>query len=426
MLVPSVPVRGLSKPRRVWIPLLACLAFAAGAPRAWAQDAGPTNLESCLAIAAGQQPALAAARASLAAAEDGKRGLDSIRFGAILSPDLPIRKQQACLGITIAAAGLQQAEWETRYAVARTYWSVLYARAQLRVVDSVIDKLKVAHEKAVAFVKAGDPNIKVTQIDVETLALNLQFARAKRAEAEVGVLKAVAGLREAMGVGLEYPLNIADESLPALVDSFDKNSLISAGLAQRGEMAQASAAAEVAGLEVDAQRRQLFKLQTKTFAAGADIHAKQIPQGVANGEYRPGAIGLEMPPFFAGHRHQRVDRAADLSARADAVVNKTTNLITLEIEAAYLKWFEAATKVKNLDGAAKSAASTAAKVQGRFDQGATTGEELMRVRTMEDYANSQYNEALFNHAVALATIERATAGGYRIPTSVAVPAPAPR
>ena len=65
-----------------------------------------------------RQPALAAARASLAAAESGKRGLDSLGlFGNILAPDLHIRKQQACLGISINAAGLQQAEWETRYAV---------------------------------------------------------------------------------------------------------------------------------------------------------------------------------------------------------------------------------------------------------------------------------------------------------------------
>jgi outer membrane protein TolC len=75
-------------------------------------------------------------------------------------------------------------------------------------------------------------------------------------------------------------------------------------------------------------------------------------------------------------------------------------------------------------------------VQGRFDQGATTGEDLIKARTQEDYAQAQYNEALFIHAVALATIERVTAGGYRMPTCptavlmspqpVNAPAPAPK
>jgi hypothetical protein len=129
--------------RRAWIPVAVCLALSGPAtaqePRlvyAAQQEPAPavvaapvaTNLESCLSVALSQQPALAAARASLAAAESGRRGIDSLpRFAVLFSPDVPIRRQQACIGVGIAAAGLQQAEWETRYAVARTYYSVLFA-----------------------------------------------------------------------------------------------------------------------------------------------------------------------------------------------------------------------------------------------------------------------------------------------------------
>ena len=375
-----------------------------------------TNLETCLAIAASRQPALAAARASLAAAESGKRGLDSIRFGGLLSRDLPIRKEQACLGITIAAAGLQQAEWETRYAVARTYWSVLYARAQLSVVDGVIEKLGSSYDKGVRFVKAGDPNIKVTQVDVDSLALNIIFAKAKRAEVSAGAEKALAALREAIGLSSCDVLVVPDESLPALVEGFDKCSLVQWALTRRGELAQAAATAQVTELEITAQHRLLFRPVTSTFAAGADLHAKQIPQGVANGEFRPGAIPPEMPTTLVGHHPQREERAGDFAARAEAVVEKTRNLISLEVEAAYLKWQEAAEKIKILADAPERAAKTAKTVQGRFDQGATSGEDLIKARTQEDYALAQYNEALFLHAVALATIERVTAGGYRMPT----------
>jgi outer membrane protein TolC len=98
-------------------------------------------------------------------------------------------------------------------------------------------------------------------------------------------------------------------------------------------------------------------------------------------------------------------------------VQKTTNLITLEVDAAYLKWEEAACKIRILAGTPEMAAKTAKTVQGRFDQGATSGEDLIKARTQEDYAQAQYNEALFTHAVALATIERVTGGGYRMPTS---------
>jgi outer membrane protein TolC len=420
MTIRSTPRRGLTlfghRPS-AWI-LGAVLALFAG--RASAQEpvtVTATNLDACLATASARQPALAAARASLAAAESGKRGLDSLRFGALLSADLPIRKQQACYGITIAAAGLQQAEWETRYAVARTYWSVIYARSQLAVVDGVIEKLSGAHKKAKDFLGAGDVNIKVTKIDVDNLALNIQFARAKRSEVAAGVEKALAGLREAIGLCANDVLVVPDEPLPSLVEGFDKNTLRQWALTNRGEMAQAAAAAQVACLEINAQHRLFLRPQTLTFAAGADLHAKQIPQGVANGEYRPGAIGLEMPVFMVGHHPERTERASDFASRAQAVVEKTIGLITLEADVAYLKWQEASDKIKILAGTPANAAATAKTVQGRFDQGAVSGEELLRARTQEDYAQVQYNEALFNHALALAMIERVTAGGYRMPTS---------
>ena len=48
-----------------------------------------------------------------------------------LARDLPIRRKQARLGVTIAEASLSQAEWETVYAVTRTYFGVVYARQQL-------------------------------------------------------------------------------------------------------------------------------------------------------------------------------------------------------------------------------------------------------------------------------------------------------
>jgi outer membrane protein TolC len=418
MIIRSTPRRGPTffgfRPT-TWILGAALFAGAAGPVSAQATVTA-MNLETCLATADARQPALAAARASLAAAESGKRGLDSLRFGALLSPDLPIRKEQSCLGITIAAAAVQQAEWETRYAVARTYWSVLYARSQLHVVDGVVEKLDSSAKKAKGFVAVGDPNIKVTQVDVDSLYLNLTFARAKRCEAAAGVEKATAALREAIGLCATDPLIVPDEPLPSLVESFDKAILVQWALCKRGEMAQAAAAAQVAELEICAQQRLFCRPVTNTFAAGADLHAKQIPQGRANGEFVPGAIGLEMPTTFAGHRPERTERAADFATRAQAVVEKTRNLITLEVDAAYLKWEEAACKARLLADAPATAAKTAKTVQGRFDQGATSGEDLIKARTQEDYAQAQYNEALFIHAVALATIERVTAGGYRMPT----------
>ena len=245
---------------------------------------------------------------------------------ALLSPDLPIRKEQACLGITIAAAGLQQAEWETRYAVARTYWSVLYARAQLKVVDGVIEKLSSSTDKAKGFVEGGRSE---HQGDADR-------RRQPRAQHPVRQGEAVPRWRPASRRRLRgsprgdrpVPQRCAHRPRRTACRAWSRAStrrcLVQWALTKRGEMAQAAAAAQVAELEISAQQRLIFRPVTNTFAAGADLHAKQIPQGDANGEFVPGAIGLEMPTTFVGHHPERTERAADFATRAQAVVEKTT------------------------------------------------------------------------------------------------------
>jgi outer membrane protein TolC len=377
--------------------------------------AGPLTLQGCIELGLSRQPALAAARASLAAAESGYQAVENIRFGRFLTPDYRYRRDQSCLGVVIASAGLTQSEWETRYAVRRTFYSVMYANMQKEVIDSAVNKIEDAHKKAKQLVEAGDPKIKVTQIDVDILAVNKEFVKTKQQEATVGIDKAMAGLREALGVGVDYPLKLVDEPLPALVKDINRNEMISLALANRAELQQAQAMNSVTSLEIDAQRSLLFKPQSRTFASGGDIHAKPIPQGVANGEYRPGAIGPEMPPFLFGKRADRVQRASDFNDRAVAVVDKTENLITLEVEATRLKWYEAAQNVQNLGPTREMAKKIADNVKKRFNDGNESGESYLRASTLEDQARGLYNQALFEHALGLAALERVTAGGYRVP-----------
>lgn len=382
-----------------------------------APPAGQMTLDQAIEFGLQNQPALAAARASLAAAYSGQRGVEGIQFGRILSRDLPIRLQQACLGVSIAAAGLEHAEWETRYAVRRTFYSVKYARMQQAVVDEALRKIDDSYRQAEKLIGAGDPKFKVTRIDLDVLKINKEFVRTRKAEADVGILKAFAGLREALGVGPKYKLEIVDEPLPPYVESLNKDEMIAYARANRSELSQAMNINRVTELEIDAQRKKWFSFQNPTFAAGSDIHAKPIPQGIANGEYRPGAIGPEMPPFLIGKRQDRMQRAADLNDRSVAVVAKTENLIELEVEATCLKWLEAAQNVKNLAPTPGMAKKVADDVRLRFDEGNVTGEEMLRARTLEEQALGMYNQALFQHALALAALERVTAGGYRIPTA---------
>lgn len=371
------------------------------------------TLDECLQLAIDKQPALAAARASLAAAQDGQQGLQNLPiYAKALTRDFHQRRDQACLGVTIAQAALWQAEWEARYAVTRNYYSVLFVRLQQDLLKDVIDKLGKGREKAKKMLDAGEG--KITKIDLELLDLNIDFLKVKGIEARVGGLKALAAIREAIGVGPEYPLDIAQGTLPAPVAALDKDALIKQAIANRGEIVQASSASRVTELEVTAQSRKWFSLKVPTFAAGSDIHATPIPQGVANGEYRPGAIGLEMPSMLVGKRDDRVAHAADLSVRAGAVVDKALNLVALETENSYLKWIEARDRLTLLDKLQPSAREVADKILKRITDGNANGSDYIQAVGFADQIQSQHNEALYLHALSLAALERITAGGFRI------------
>ncbi len=373
------------------------------------------SLEECVQLAFQKQPALAAARASLAAAEDGRNALYNMpRLVQCLTREMPLRQQQAELGVTIARATLWQAEWETRYAVTRNYFSVIYVRTQRELLAKVLADVGKGQKRAKQLLDAGDPDVKVTKIDLDLFDINLALLRAREAEANVGEQKALAALREAIGISPGHGLEIVQSALPEPLAQLDRDALIQLALANRGEIAQASAAMQVTELEVAAQHRKHFGLKVGTFASAGDVHAQPVPQGVANGEYRPGGTGPEMPAMLLGKHEDRVARAADLSERARAVVDKTVNLVALETENGYLKWLEARDRLKHFKAALPHARDVEKRSYDRMSDGKIAGSEYIQAAKLQDEIQGQYNEVLYAHALSLAGLERMTAGGFRV------------
>lgn len=369
------------------------------------------TLADCLRIAREKQPAIQAYQASLAAAESGSQGLQNMRLAGLIVREIPIRREQACLGITAAAARLEQAERETDYAVTRTYFSILFARDQKKVASKVWNELNDALENAKRLVKGGAK--KPTQNDVERTEVYLRLAELKQEEADTGLARAQAGLREAMGVGPDYAFEIAGDQLPDSSVKVNKHEIISLALSRRAELTQANVFAENAALEVDAQGKSR-KRQFHTFTSGADIHANPIPQGSMDDDYKPGAVGPEMPTSFAGKKRDRQQRAEDLSARADSVVEKTRGLITLEAQDAFLKWQQNSNNAAKARDAADKGDKLAERIREDFKSlgEAVDYKEVLEAVVLASQARAQYNEAKFKVIVALAALERITGGGF--------------
>jgi hypothetical protein len=373
----------------------------------------PLRLADCLAISEERQPSLLVARARLAAAQSRLASLESLNGPVVrLRHDLPLRRQQARLGIEAAQAELARLESENRYVVTRAYLSVLYARAQRNVLDDVTDDLRYLRERVRAAVEKKERG-EWTAATVDLITLYLRRIEARHAEAERGIALAVAALRESLFLEPTVCLNIADEPIPQPTVHVRHEDIIAAAAARRGEVIEASAASEAAALETDVQASFCRRGAVNTFAAGADLHAKHVPQPIYGEEFRPGGIPLAMPHTLIGPRPNRVETAQDFSIQAAAVAQKTRSLVILEAEEAYYNWEEWSRKAVILGDAAKIGERLGRELREEYRGSlkrlieAVVPESLLAAQTRTDY-----NEALYRRAIALAALERVTGGAF--------------
>jgi hypothetical protein len=405
------------------------------------------DLAACRKLALEKQPGLAAYRASLAAAQAKCQSLDSLRVPVCLRPDLPIRRHQAAQALLAAQAQLCQAEWDTRYAATRLYWTVVYAQVQGQFADSLPAPLTRLRDRVK---RIGNPPNEgrperpdVTPNRFKQLESLLHLVESQRADARWSGERARAALREAIGL-CEGPLQVGSGSLdfPPPAEPVCREQIVSLALARRGEITQAAVGVEVTGLEVQAQGKS-HKATFPTFASGSDLHAQPVPLTEADGFYRPGGVALEMPANLVGPRCGRVDQAQAFSGRAVAVQDKVKQLIALQAEDAFCKYQIARQQSQELQQAARAAEEASSEVTAEFekhnrvernaehnlrDEVLPMLTEVIQARMQTVQLRAQANEARLRLVLALAELERVTAGGFcpgfdGPPAGLAPPAP---
>jgi hypothetical protein len=373
----------------------------------------PLRLADCLAISEERQPSLSVARARLAAAQSKLAALESLDGPVVrLRQDLPLRRQQAQLGIEAAQANLARMEAENQYVGTRGYLSVLYVRAQRNVLTDLIDDLTYLRERVRTSVEKKErPEWTVATVDLITLYL--KRAEARRAEADRGVSLALAAVREALALPPTVCLTIADEPIPQPAVHVCREDILAAAAARRGEVIMANLASEATVLETDVQATRCRRGAVNTFAAAADLHAIHVSQPLYGEVFRPGGVPLAMPDVLIGPRASRVETAQNYSVEAAAVAEKTRNLALLEAEEAYYQWEEWSRKVVFLGEAQKIGTRLGTELHEEFRGSlkrfiqAILPESLLAAQTRTDY-----NEALFRQAIALAALERVTGGAF--------------
>lgn len=384
------------------------------------ETGGPElTLGECIGVALERQPALKAVQQSAAAIEAGERALR--KFGTVstlFSPDLEVRKQQAKRGLMATSAEYQKLHNEVVQDVTRLFYTAVYAKQQQQLAENVVVQLEFLIDVADALLKS-----KTDVKDLEgfnTLKLRMMQnglleAKKLQATALVGEKKALAGLREVMGVDERtFPFRVKDAALPVMKQNVPlaKERVVELALERRPELVLAAAGVDAFRLEVYAQGRVPFKRVVPTLASGADIHAKEIPAPSRGTEYRPGAIIPEMPTQLVGSKYDRVCRAMAFAQRAEAVYEKARNLVVAEAEGTFYDFDLAAKKLalaKQQFDLSKDIQELARAAQATTKQ----KDQLLQAEVIAAKAQSDYLTAVHEYLLALAALERVTAGGIR-------------
>jgi outer membrane protein TolC len=407
-------LRGLVAPACLWLGQWAAAADPPTAPEKIAApqpaEVAPAkaqvlDLAACRHLALERQPAIAAAAASVANAQARAAALDKLHAIPVVAGDLPIRRQQAALGVTSAEAQLEQARWDTLYDVTRSYYTVVYARMQVQVANDVLRDLAKARDLA----KDAGSDRMARQASVYITAVE-----GRRETARAGVDRALAALRESIGLPADACIDVADTALPDVVGKVCREDVIALAVSRRGEVIQAASAAEVTGFEVQAQESKRFAPTNRTFAAATDIHTQPIPPAGRGADYAPAAVGPEMPTLLVGKRADRVEQARALSARADSVVEKTRGLVALEADDGYNRWLEHSRRLPKARAAAKDAQQLADELaqDAKNRMLDVRYSEVTTAKTVAGQLRLEANEVHLQLLLSLAALERITGGGF--------------
>ena len=210
-----------------------------------------------------------------------------------------------------------------------------------------------------------------------------------------------------------FPFRIKDTELPLMdqTAAITKEKVVELALCRRPELALAAAGVDVFRLEVYAQGKIPFRRVVPTFASGTDLHSKDVPQAIRTPkDYRPGGIIPEMPTQLVGSKFDRVCRAMDFSQKADAVYESARSLITLDAENAYFEFRLASEKLRIETGKFKDAKELQKRTLDMAES-VKAKDLLVQAYIAATKGQSDYVTAVYDYLLALAALERITAGG---------------
>lgn len=316
------------------------------------------------------------------------------------------RQEQAAVGVQVGAQEVEKAKQETVFQVTRAYWGVLLAEALLEVADASEAKFQVISDVADNLNRANDPEI--TRPDVLRPLVLAQLARTEREKLLAARATAYTLLRQAMGMGQDYELTVADKALPAAEVALDVSELMDRALRCRPEVIQTSLGLRAAQLECELATAQ-FRPDVGLFATFTAIVDDQDYRNPTNPNLGTAGVAAELPLGTGGRRTAQLRKAQCQLRQAHHLHQLVRQHVESEVQQAFLEYRDMASRLRHTKVAVRQAGEALTAYESQFAGDQLEDNELpqyfqdvVETRLLLTHAETQHLQNLYGFHTAVA------------------------
>jgi outer membrane protein TolC len=324
------------------------------------------------------------------------------------------RVRVADAAVALAEAELDERRNQIAYDIESSYWSVVYQRERIAVLDRVSDSLRESQGLTEARVREGD----AAPLEAQLLAVEQSRADAQHADATGQLASAELELRRAVGLSVSEPLPAigpptggrAALSLERLIArALEKRADLRAArvLEQQGEAETALAKSE-AHPDVTLSARYTHLAESFENKFGLTSSGALTP---IRDQFNTLSIGVSLPLVTKRHNQGAIEAAESGAASARLRREHLESTIALDVQNAYERW-TAAQRTRDLlrDGVIGQSNKNLAVVREAYQLGQLRLIDVLNEQRRLTDSEFTYLDARVQVARALADLERLTGG----------------
>jgi outer membrane protein TolC len=304
------------------------------------------------------------------------------------------RTAQARIAQQEADQHTEMAAQQLRFAVIRTFYGLLLARARLEVSDEAVNTSQADVKRARDIFESG----LVVQSDLLAAEVQLSEFRQQQIQAKGDLVTALAALNTAIGLPVERPQQPLGQLVERSFPTETVEALSEQALRDRPDYQRAVLSARASAVQSRGARGEWLPRVDAFVTAGAS--GRYVAGG--SGDYAAGA-SITFNVFDAG-RNARIDQSRAAESIATAQQEQLANQIRFEVMRAYQQYVSARERMAVVAQITAQATETLRMVQDRYHAGLTTITELLRAQTALVRARSDVLAARYDQYVGYANV----------------------